>query len=483
MKIFSKILFSFILLTTITGTSIYVGESQKEIVQATYESTPPPAAINEIFPDANFASTIASLFGVSSDTVVTQSDLDSIDQLYASLKNIVNLDGIQHLKELRILYLDGNEINDVSPITTSEFPLLEILILNDNQIDDISPFATASFPSLRVLGFDNNQISDISPLITANFPSLLSLGLDNLEISDINPIASFNFPRLQGLGMGRNQISDITPLKNATFPDLRHILLDDNKISDITPFTETHFPNLDTIFLDRNQISDISSLTNFNFPRMSVLRLAEQEINLNPVNFAEHITIQNDITNIDGTIINPETISNNGIYSEPNISWDLLTYTSNLTYSFNHVFSYNFGLYELDYEFSGNVNQPLKELFKVSFSVDSSIIEENTIAYGDVINKPITPTKPGYSFLGWYTEPIGGTKWNFNSDAMPENDLILYAQWQENSVSETSDNNLTSTITTLPNTGSNSLEAIIIGVLTVLSAGILYVVNKNRKKI
>ncbi|GLC88053.1 leucine-rich repeat protein [Lysinibacillus piscis] len=46
--------------------------------------------------------------------------------------------------------------------------------------------------------------------------------------------------------------------------------------------------------------------------------------------------------------------------------------------------------------------------------------------------EPISPTKTGYVFTGWYKEPTFVTKWNFATDVVREN-VTLYAKWLYNS--------------------------------------------------
>ncbi|MGC9268468.1 InlB B-repeat-containing protein, partial [Listeria ivanovii] len=41
------------------------------------------------------------------------------------------------------------------------------------------------------------------------------------------------------------------------------------------------------------------------------------------------------------------------------------------------------------------------------------------VNYGELIPEPPTPTKPGYSFTGWYTAKTGGDQWDFATDKMP----------------------------------------------------------------
>ncbi|MCL1873473.1 MAG: InlB B-repeat-containing protein, partial [Clostridiales bacterium] len=42
--------------------------------------------------------------------------------------------------------------------------------------------------------------------------------------------------------------------------------------------------------------------------------------------------------------------------------------------------------------------------------------------------KPVDPKRAGFEFLGWYTEPIGGEEWDFNTKIMSP--ITLYAQWE-----------------------------------------------------
>jgi uncharacterized repeat protein (TIGR02543 family) len=49
------------------------------------------------------------------------------------------------------------------------------------------------------------------------------------------------------------------------------------------------------------------------------------------------------------------------------------------------------------------------------------------------VTEPTVPTRSGWAFDGWYTKPVGGTKWKFGTDSV-KGDLTLYAQWTTASV-------------------------------------------------
>jgi uncharacterized repeat protein (TIGR02543 family) len=50
------------------------------------------------------------------------------------------------------------------------------------------------------------------------------------------------------------------------------------------------------------------------------------------------------------------------------------------------------------------------------------------VAYGSPLTQPTAPARSGWVFDGWYTKPVGGTKWNFGT-ATVTSSLTLAAQW------------------------------------------------------
>ncbi|MCL2491831.1 MAG: InlB B-repeat-containing protein, partial [Coriobacteriia bacterium] len=52
---------------------------------------------------------------------------------------------------------------------------------------------------------------------------------------------------------------------------------------------------------------------------------------------------------------------------------------------------------------------------------------------GSLVAAPTNPTKAGYTFVGWWTDPTGGVLWNFATDTVPGT-MTLYAHWTKNVV-------------------------------------------------
>ncbi|XID94943.1 InlB B-repeat-containing protein [Paenibacillaceae bacterium WGS1546] len=67
-----------------------------------------------------------------------------------------------------------------------------------------------------------------------------------------------------------------------------------------------------------------------------------------------------------------------------------------------------------------------------------------TVEHGGLLNEPTEPTRTGYTFVGWFTDPLDTTsEWDFDTDTVSGN-VTLYAHWTINSY----------TVTFVPNGGS-----------------------------
>ncbi|MBP0726487.1 InlB B-repeat-containing protein [Bacillus sp. RG28] len=71
--------------------------------------------------------------------------------------------------------------------------------------------------------------------------------------------------------------------------------------------------------------------------------------------------------------------------------------------------------------------------YTVSFnSQGGSVVDSKTVIFNTTVGEPTAPTRPGYTFVGWYKDAEGQTAWNFATDKVTEN-TILYAKWSSNS--------------------------------------------------
>ncbi len=65
----------------------------------------------------------------------------------------------------------------------------------------------------------------------------------------------------------------------------------------------------------------------------------------------------------------------------------------------------------------------------VSFDTQGgTLVPSQTLPNGSLVAQPTPPTNAGSTLDGWYTEPVGGTLWDFSTDTITAN-MTLYAQW------------------------------------------------------
>jgi len=55
-------------------------------------------------------------------------------------------------------------------------------------------------------------------------------------------------------------------------------------------------------------------------------------------------------------------------------------------------------------------------------------VSDGTFSSGETVTLPAAPTRPGFTFQGWYTAPDGGTQYNATTTP-PDGNLTIYAQW------------------------------------------------------
>ena len=182
-------------------------------------SSPEPVEI----PDANLAAALREALDLDPNAPIMEKDLKELEFLYADLRGIKNLTGLEKATGLIHLGLYKNQIVDITPIT--ELTKLRRLDLYDNQIVDITPLS--ELDQLKWLRLHSNQIRDITPL--TQLKQLDFLGISFNQISNIKPLAELK--QLKRLFINNNQIVDITSLAGLT--QLTHLGLSSNEITEI----------------------------------------------------------------------------------------------------------------------------------------------------------------------------------------------------------------------------------------------------------
>jgi len=151
---------------------------------------------------------------------------------------IEDLSPLGELTSLEYLHIGANVSSDISHIGNL-INLKELRLWRSVPDREISYLA--NLKNLRILDLESNRIEDISAL--SELLKLKTLNLRKNQIEDISPLK--NLINLESLSIGGsregvistgNKINDITPLKNLS--NLKLLTLDDNRISDISPLVE-----------------------------------------------------------------------------------------------------------------------------------------------------------------------------------------------------------------------------------------------------
>ena len=186
---------------------------------------PTPQVVS--IPDPNLAAAIRTQLGLAPRAVITDQTLLQLTELDARERKIQDLRGLEHAPNLAYLYLSGNEIRSIKPL--SGLTRLRVLRLTTNQIRDVRPLV--GLPLLEQLTMGVNKIDDNGVERLANLTRLKSLDLFGNQIRDINPLARLT--TLEYLSLSYNDIQDITPL--AGLVNLKSLYLKGNPIQDTVP--------------------------------------------------------------------------------------------------------------------------------------------------------------------------------------------------------------------------------------------------------
>ena len=236
------------------------------------------ASSDEIVQDDRLRTAIRISLDKPAGAPIGLEELAMLKDLSALRASIYSLAGLEFASNLRILYVDYNNISNLAPL--------------------------AGLTDLGALGASQNNISDLAPL--AVLTNLTNLELDYNNISDIRPLRGLT--NLTLLSLSNNNFSDISPL--SVLIDLEHLYLAGNKVWDTSVLSG--LTNLTTLHLAVNSISDISPLiANSGLGDGDTLFLRRNPLNYEAVN--SHIPLLKDrgvtVSFIDRTPTTLRTIS------------------------------------------------------------------------------------------------------------------------------------------------------------------------------
>lgn len=200
-----------------------------------------------VFDDLRLESVVRGIISRPTGSIPV-SDVAALTSLRASDCGIRRLGGIEYLTGLEELYLNKNQIVDISPV--AGLTSLRILAFYENEVDDITP--VAGLTNLKVLGMRNNKIPSLAPV--SGLSKLEELYFEDNEVQDIGPIAGLT--TLKRIDLDLNEITDISPVAGLT--NLELLTAYGNQIGNINAVAG--LVNLELLHLGQNQITTISAV-------------------------------------------------------------------------------------------------------------------------------------------------------------------------------------------------------------------------------
>lgn len=218
-----------------------------------------------------------SLDGLSGLTHLEKLDLLDIDPS--------SLDPLAKLKNLRWLFLSGDNAHDINAL--SALVNLEHLDLTMHGVSDIAPLSKLN--KLKQLHIHCRNVHDISPL--QHLEQLERLELMSTPIRDIRPLRALinlrtldlsatlvedvsalsKLHKLQNLSLWKTPVKDLSPL--SSLEDLRTLELDDTNVEDLSPLRQLH--NLR--YLDLGNVGNPRGLSELRkFPDLVILGPRQQ---------------------------------------------------------------------------------------------------------------------------------------------------------------------------------------------------------------
>ena len=197
-------------------------------------------------------------------------------------KGITSLAGLEQAKNLEVLWIQNNKVQDLSPL--EGLTRLNSLVLSNNNIKSIENLG--DLIELQHLDISVNEITDIGAL--KNLNKLERLIISNNNISDLGSLEGKT--ELKAFeSYGNSGIEDISTLKDSL--KLEFLVIDESKISDIKvledkiklnhlALTDANIEDVKTLkdlkelkvlFLNINNIKDVSPL--LPFERFEMLNL------------------------------------------------------------------------------------------------------------------------------------------------------------------------------------------------------------------
>ncbi|PCW17654.1 cell wall anchor protein [Listeria monocytogenes] len=378
-------------------------------------------------------------------------NLPKVSVVIISYNKITTLEGLENLSAVSKIDAYENLVTEIENLHA--FPKLQTLTVDNNHISVLPTSLKTENPVLTTLSAMNQTITLKQKVIVSD------LVLDN-EVKNFGQITTAKsisnkgtyqnnqikwlFEDIKSVNAVDYQFSE--PVQEATiqgtFSGKVTQPIKASKVPVISADAEMNYPKNETVseaafFKDISaSVTDDATLTSDFESVVDFAKAGTYEVTLNAVNEdgvkATSVTVLVHIAKSPAPVITADKE---------------ITYTKNAEVSITeylaaiHAKTSDGSPIESDFatavieaipvEVKVHIVEPLAPtISNVTFDVDDVQTTESLEA-GELISEPLSPTKEGYTFIGWYDSKTGGNKWDFTTDKMPAYNIILYAQFSK----------------------------------------------------
>lgn len=170
-------------------------------------------------------------------------NLNKISYLDLSNTNVTNISNLKYANDIETLKIDSTNINNISVV--SSFSKLKTLYIQATDVYDLSPLSTCS--NLFILNASNTTVDSIAVL--SELPELYDLNLAYTAVSDVSPLQTLN--KLHFLNVEGTTVSDLSPL--ASLPNLNAINCSNTPVAQLSPLKDMKY--LKRIYCDNSMVT------------------------------------------------------------------------------------------------------------------------------------------------------------------------------------------------------------------------------------
>ena len=159
-----------------------------------------------------------------------------------------------NLRNLRDLYLVGNNLIGPIPPALGNLTELRVLLLSSNQLRGLIPAELGSLENLGSLDLSGNNLAGPIPAELGSLENLGSLDLSRNNLAGPIPAELGNIPQLSSLFLGDNQLEGPIPAALGNLESLGSLRVSGNALTGSIPAELGNLTQLGSLFLGDNQL-------------------------------------------------------------------------------------------------------------------------------------------------------------------------------------------------------------------------------------